>query len=152
SRHFVWLIPVSNLCVFVTLGLVGCGIALVWPRSGRWLCKRFICALLLLPAILVAFPRIYSLAWLAVALGAASRLVPIIERHDRGFPQFVICSFPVAAAIVAILGGSLWASDRLRQARECARPLPAGSPNVLLIVMDTVAAGHLGMHGYKRDT
>ena len=37
--------------------------------------------------------------------------------------------------------------------RESARPLPPpGSPNVLLIVMDTVAAGHLGMHGYSRAT
>ena len=37
SRHFVWLIPVSNVCVFSTLGLFGCGIALAWPRRGRWL-------------------------------------------------------------------------------------------------------------------
>ena len=33
------------------------------------------------------------------------------------------------------------------------RPLPPpGSPNVLLIVMDTVAAGHLSLHGYDRAT
>ncbi len=33
------------------------------------------------------------------------------------------------------------------------RPLPPqGSPNVLLIVLDTVAAGHLSLHGYDRAT
>ena len=43
--------------------------------------------------------------------------------------------------------------DQLRQRRESARPLPPpGSPNVLLVVMDTVAAGHLSLHGYGRDT
>ena len=32
-----------------------------------------------------------------------------------------------------------------------APPAPA-SPNVLLIVLDTVAANHLGLHGYGRPT
>ena len=40
SRHFVWLIPLSNLCVFLALGLFGCGVILVWPRRGRWLFTR----------------------------------------------------------------------------------------------------------------
>ena len=40
SRHFVWLIPLTNLCVFLALGLVGCGVILVWPRRGRWLFMR----------------------------------------------------------------------------------------------------------------
>ena len=43
--------------------------------------------------------------------------------------------------------------DRVRQGRESARPMPPpGSPNVLLVVMDTVAAGHLSLHGYGRPT
>ena len=33
------------------------------------------------------------------------------------------------------------------------RPLPSpGSPNVLLIVLDTVAADHLSLYGYERPT
>ena len=37
--------------------------------------------------------------------------------------------------------------------REEARPLPPpGSPNVLLIVLDTVGADHLSLHGYNRPT
>jgi arylsulfatase A-like enzyme len=153
SRHFVWLIPISNVCVFLTLGLLWCVIVLFLRRRGRWLIKRFFGALVLLPSILVAFPRIYGLAWLVVTLGAAAWIVPVIERHRRRFRRFVLCSFPAAAGIVAILGGSIWVSDRSLQARESARPLPPpGSPNVLLIVMDTVAAGHLGLHGYNRAT
>ena len=81
------------------------------------------------------------------------RLVPLIERDCRSFRRFILVSFPAAVAIVAILGASLWMGDRLKQVRESARSLPPpGSPNVLLIVMDTVAAGHLNLHGYNRAT
>ena len=34
SRHFVWLIPATNLGVFLLLGLLGWLVILVWPRHG----------------------------------------------------------------------------------------------------------------------
>ncbi len=153
SRHFVWMIPLLNLAIFLALGLVGCGLILVWPGRGRWLFVRGLAAIAVLPPVLVAFPRIYSLAWLIAALGLAVQLVPYIERGSRRFPRFVLVSFKAAIAVVAILGASLWVGDRIKQSRENARPLPPpGSPNVLLIVLDTVAAGHLSLHGYNRST
>ena len=153
SRHFVWLIPLSNVCVFLTLGFLGCGVVLIWPRRGRWLLARGLAAMAILPPILVAVPRIYSLAWLVVALGLAARFVPLVERNTRILRRLVVVSFPAAAVIVASLGASLALGDWTQCARECARPLPApGSPNVLLIVLDAVAAGHLSLHGYDRAT
>jgi arylsulfatase A-like enzyme len=153
SRHVAWLTPLANLGVFLSLGLLGCGVTAVWPRHGRWLCTRALAALAILPPLLVAFSRIYSLAWLIVALGIATRLVPLIARRSRGFRRFVVLSFLPVIAIVAILGASVWLGDRKKQASESARPFPPpGSPNVLLIVLDTVAAGHLSLHGYDRAT
>jgi arylsulfatase A-like enzyme len=153
SHHFIWLIPLSNLCIFLTLGFLACGLILVWPRRGHWLFARGLCALTLLPVLLVAFPQIYGMAWLVVALGAAARLVPLFECHRRILRRIVVVTLPAAAALVAILGALLWVGDRMKGAREGAQPLPPpGSPNVLLIVMDTVAAGHLGLHGYDRAT
>ena len=153
SRHFVWLIPLSNLGVFLALGLVGCLVILVWPSRGHWLVARGLGALALLPPLLGAVPQIYSLAWFVLALGLTAQLIPLIERRSRGFRRLVLVSFPVAVAVVAGLGASLWVTDRIKQAREDARPLPPpGSPNVLLIVLDTVAAGHLSLHGYERAT
>ncbi len=153
SRHFVWLIPVTNFCVFLAVGLVGCVAGLVARRRARWLLRRGLCALTLLPMVLVAFPRIYGLAWLVLALGVAAQLVPRFERNARGFRRCVTASFPFLVGIVATLGGSIWAGDRLKQSRESARPLPPlGSSNVLLIVLDTVAAGHLSLHGNERAT
>jgi arylsulfatase A-like enzyme len=153
SRHFVWMIPVSNVCVFVMLGALGCGIVLVWPRRGRWLFLRGLAAFVALPSILVAFPRIYSLAWFLVAIGLAARLVPAIERNRRIFRRFIVVSFLAAVAVLASLGAVIFVGDTIKQARENGRALPPpGSPNVLLVVMDTVAAGHLSLHGYNRVT
>ena len=153
SRHFIWLIPVTNVGVFVVFGLLGCVVFLTPWRQGRWLFWRLLCALSLLPTILVAVPQIFSLAWLVVALGVAVRLVPLFERHPVLFRRVVQVSFPFALAAVTLLWASLWVADRSRQSRSAAAPLPApASPNVLLIVMDTVAAGHLSLHGYNRAT
>ena len=50
SRHFVWLVPLVNLSVFLTVGLLGCTLIVVWPRHGRWLFTRVFGALLLPPS------------------------------------------------------------------------------------------------------
>ncbi len=103
--------------------------------------------------LLIAFPRIYTTAWLAVSLGVASRLVPHLESNPRRFRRFVQVSFPVALMTLLFLGASPWISDQIKQSRESARPLPPpGSPNILLIVLDTVAADHLNLYGYHRPT
>ncbi len=153
SRHFVWLIPLTNLCIFVALGFLGCGVILLWPSRGRWLVTRGLGAMTLLPCIFVAGPRIYSLASSVVALGLAVHLVPLFERDSRRFRRLAVISFLAAALVVANLGASIWVRDWTKQARENAHPLPPpGSPNVLLVVLDTVAAGHLSLHGYHRAT
>ena len=87
------------------------------------------------------------------AWGSRRALAPVLERH------------PVAIATT----GWRWASPRCwgwscsRRAGSSAaigssggargRPLPpAGPPNVLLIVLDTVRADHLSLYGYERPT
>ena len=106
SRHFVWLIPVTNLGVFLVLGLFGWIVGLAWPRRTGWLLSRFLCTIVLLPMLLIAFPRIYTTAWLAVSLGVASRLVPLLESNPRRFRRFVQVSFPVALMTLLFLGAS----------------------------------------------
>jgi arylsulfatase A-like enzyme len=153
SRHFIWMIPLVNLALVLTLGSLGCGVTWVWRVPGRRLLARVLGALVLLPAFLVALPRIYALAWFVVTLGMATPLVPLLERPSRGSRRVLLVSFAVATGMVAILAGSLWLGDLTKQRRENTRSLPPpGSPNVLLIVMDTVAAGHLGLYGYDRPT
>ncbi len=60
SRHFVWLAPLADIAIFLVLGLLGGAIAQAWPSRGRWLLTRVLGALVVLPSLLVAFPRIYD--------------------------------------------------------------------------------------------
>jgi arylsulfatase A-like enzyme len=153
SRNFIWLVPLSNLAVSLLLGFLGCALVLIWPHRGRWLYLRLTGALVFLPSLLVAFPRIYSLALLIVAVGLAARLVPMLERVRRGFRRIAAITLPAAAAIVALLGTSLWVRELSAERRENERSLPPpGSPNVLLVVLDTVAARHMSLYGYDRAT
>ncbi len=153
SRHFVWLLPTTDLCIFLILGVFGDLVSLVLRRRGPWLISRLLCALTLLPIFLVAFPQIYGLALFLVALGIAAQLVPMVERRAAPFRRIVRTSLPALVTALLILAAWPWAADRLAQRREQSRPLPPpGSPNVLLIVMDTVAAGHLGLYGHDRAT
>jgi arylsulfatase A-like enzyme len=153
DRHFVWVVPLANVAIFLVLGaLLALAARCGGPRS-RWLAPRLLGALCLTPALWAAFPRIYGLAAFLLALGAAARFVPAFARRGTAFRRLVCASFPVGAGIVAIIGGSLWLSDRRKAWREDAQALPPpGAPSVLLIVLDTVAASHLDLCGYPRPT
>jgi arylsulfatase A-like enzyme len=143
----------TDLLLFSALGLVGAVMTKRWPRLGGWLSPRVICALAVLPMLLVAGQRIYPLAWLILSLGIGSCLVPGLERHPTGSMRWLIASFPGLVAAVLVLAGWVFGGDWLKQWREAGRALPpVGSPNVLLIVLDTVRADRLSLYGYERPT
>jgi arylsulfatase A-like enzyme len=151
SRHFLWVIPMTNVCLFLGLGLTLCLVASVRPRLANWLAVRLLGALALLPSLLVAFPKIYGLAWLVILLGVATNVAPLLERRAAAFRRLARVSFPAAALLVLFLAACLWGGDRLKEWRERARPLPdVRSANVILIVLDAVAAGHMNLYGYGR--
>jgi arylsulfatase A-like enzyme len=153
SRHFVWLIPLTDLLIFLVPGLGLAGLSLVWPRRAGWLGSRLLCVLTFLGPFWAAFPRIYAPAGFLLIVGIAAQVVPILERHAGGFRRSLMVSFPLLAVVTPLLAASVWGADWLKQRSEAARPLPPpGSPNVLLIVLDTVAAEHLSLHGYNRPT
>jgi arylsulfatase A-like enzyme len=153
THHFVWMIPAVCLALFLVLGVALSVLARCGGRGGRRLAPRLLCAFTLLPPIWAAFPGILGPAGCLLAFGLATRLVPVLERHATGFRRTVTIGLPVAAGLVAISAASLWGSDRFKAWREDARPLPSPDrPNVILIVLDTVGADHLGLYGYDRPT
>jgi arylsulfatase A-like enzyme len=103
--------------------------------------------------LLIAFPRIYPGALLVLSLGIAVWLVPWFLPRTVNPRTFLLRSLPALLGSVLILAGSVVAGDWLKQRCEAARALPpAGSPNVLLIVLDTVRADRLSLYGYQRAT
>jgi arylsulfatase A-like enzyme len=152
TRHFIWLFPLADLLIFLLAGFIGVLVVIIWPASGRWWVVRMLGTLTFLPMLLVAVPQVYGVAWLAVAVGLSSRLVPAVEQRQAAFRRFAVYTAPVLLLVVLALAAAPWAADWIEQRRELGRPLPADAPNILLIVMDTVAARHLDLYGYARPT
>jgi arylsulfatase A-like enzyme len=153
SRHFLWLGPLSNLFFFAVIGAI-CAITVkLLPRAAVWFSLRLICALAALPMLMAAGPQIYPEAWFLVAFGIAVQIVPLVKLHSRAQCQRLAWSFVLMSGIVLLLAGYVLVGDWLKQHWEAGRPLrPANTPNVLLIVLDTVRADHLSPYGYERPT
>jgi arylsulfatase A-like enzyme len=153
SRHFVWVTPLANLVVFVALGVCLAALAWMWPRLGAWLSPRLLCALAILPMLLVANFQIYPEAWMLLSLGIGFRLVSWLARRPGNRWRYMIWSLPALLGLVVILAGSVYIGDWIKERREAGRALPPdGSPNVLFIVLDTVRADRLSLYGYARAT
>ena len=105
SRHFYWLIPVTNLLVFLLIGLLLAGFAAWFPRFGRWFALRWLAAMIVIPSVLLAAPEIHGLVWLVFAWGIAVQLVPFLERRSAGFRRGVAVSFAIMVGIVIGLAG-----------------------------------------------
>ena len=96
----------------------------------------------------VAVRTVYLEAWLLVAMGLAFRIAPVLERHPARWRRRLLSSVPVLLGLVVLQAGWIFGGDWIKQSREDGRPLPpADSPNVLLIVLDTVRADHLSLYG-----
>jgi arylsulfatase A-like enzyme len=82
TRHFVWLTPLVNLFAFLCVGLCLAGLAKVAPRLTTRLGPVLLCALALLPMLILVGPQIYPEARLLLALGMASWLAPwLVASH-----------------------------------------------------------------------
>jgi glucan phosphoethanolaminetransferase (alkaline phosphatase superfamily) len=153
SRQFVLLTPLANMLVFLVLGLFLAAMTSHWPRRVGWLCPRAFCAVTILPMLMVVVSQIFPEAWFILSLGIASQLVPWLERQPTNLRLLLAWSLLGLFGLDRILARSVFGRDWLGQRREAARSLPpADSPNVLLIVLDTVRAEHLSLYGYRRPT
>ena len=153
SSDFVWIIPATNLLLFLSLAVAAAVILVRSPGRGQRAIVRILCSLTVLPALLVGFPQVYGVAWLALTAGAAIRMAPIFESKASAVARCLRITVPVLVALLVIVAVTPAVRLWLRQRREMQQPFPrTGSPNVLFIVMDTVAADHLNLFGYGRPT
>ena len=153
SRHFPWLIPATDLLIFATVGILLSTLILCRRAVGISVSSITLSSLTLLVIVWTSVPEIHGVAGFVLAAGMATRLVPLLNRLATAVRRLVKFSLPFLALVLLSL--SVWdvAGDHLSRQRAETRPLPpAGAPNVLLIVLDTVAAEHLSLHGYARPT
>src|SRR5208337_4595710 len=114
---------------------------------------RILGTLTLLPAFMVGLPQIYPAALLLVTLGIVEQSISLVGRHGHRSWRIVRLGLPVMILLVVSLMSWSLLKETINSRRVSSRPMPPkDSPNVLLIVLDTVGADHLSLHGYRRPT
>jgi arylsulfatase A-like enzyme len=153
SRHFVWMIPLTYLILFL---LLGAGISVAWGRTPAFIKKlsaRLFGILTIWPALLVGIPQVYPAAWLLVSIGIVEQFILLLRRCGRQVGAIVGWSLAGMFAVVGFLLGWSFLAENPSLLERASRPRPPNdSPNILLIVLDTVGADHLSVYGYHRRT
>ena len=152
--RILWVTVALDLLLFVLIGLVTLTVVRLFrlrpPQS--------------FPVILFGFLTLFS--WLAVterirlvgtvflALGIGTVLGRWSARNPAGASKLFRRTFPFLLATAAILflgiEGTLYWRERAGLAGL--PKFPEGAPNVVVIVVDTLRADHLGSYGYARAT
>ncbi len=153
NRHAVWMITAADLMIFGAAGLVLAIAALVRLRWIHRLAAYGLCFLSVFSLVLT-FRGLTTIAYVIVASGVASRLARLTLTRATGFRRLVKLSLPVLALILAGLFGLEVGRELISERRTLAglsQP-PASAPNILFVVLDTVRAESLSLHGYSRET
>jgi arylsulfatase A-like enzyme len=141
---------VVDVCVQIVILLVALSVAFITRRKA-WSGALFAVGLfsfLVIPQLvkLVLPGSDERLRWFIGALGAF-QITRSVNRHlGRRFAAWMI-GVPALVALCTLSFGAMREHSML-----AALPKPPNSPNVILIVVDTLRADHLSLYGYNRDT
>jgi arylsulfatase A-like enzyme len=153
SQHFLWMVPLSDLLIYASVGLV----LALWLLTGRRARPRVVMGLFLfltLMSQLLLVRGLNLLTCLLISLGVALRTAGWFEKRlgqSRRLIQLGTALFLVALTGLAA-GSFCWERYARLRAETGKSPVPGRARNVLLIVLDTVRADHLSLYGYGRDT
>ena len=152
--EIVWISAVFDLVVFAAIGVILAGIALVFPRRANVRPAVFLFTTLMCFNWFGLTGRLLSYAVLSLAIGVAVVFIRWLGAREAAAVRFYRASVPWVAAlavlVLAAIQGALWLQERIATAR-----LPAASPNspnILVVLVDTLRADHLASYGYSRST
>ena len=152
SRDALWMIPAVDAGLFAAVGLVLLAIQ-VWVRV-PWNVAAGLFLGLGTGLVLLLVQRLHPAAAVLLAAGIgtqASRLVvKRITLARRLIHRSVIWLTALVGLIWLLMVG--WRAAGQRVSMHGHRGLPLGSPNVLLLILDTVRAADLSLYGYARPT
>lgn len=154
SPHVAWMAPLADLVIFSAASC--CLVLIVLLRPGLISLRTtvFVFALLGFLSLLFMVSWLHRYAALALAIGLAVQTSRVVGPRSREFYRIVQRTSVWMVALVLALAVLMFGWQKLSERREIAG-LPApevGSPNVLLIVLDTVRAQNLSLYGYSRPT
>ncbi|MGH9517881.1 MAG: sulfatase [Terriglobales bacterium] len=154
SKEIFWISPIVDLFFFLLIGFL---IAAVGRSFRRIPTARVLGSLL---AFLTAYDwlmltgHFYRRAALLFALGVAVAFSRWFRQHGSGVVTAWRRSAPWLLGALALVMVGIQGGKSISEAHAFSK-LPAaapGSPNILVIVVDTLRADHLSSYGYSRQT
>ncbi len=154
SEHVIWITPASYFVLFVVIGLLLLPLGRVWSKG------------LPLPVIAVPLATLAAwgpfctqpwLAWWTLVLicaGVGFQIARVATRRADGFVRLARRSLPWLIVLVVLAGIAIPTAKTVSESmiRAGLPDARQDTPNVLLIVLDTTRADHIGFCGYERDT
>jgi len=154
SRDQLWVTPLSYAIVFVVLGVLPAILHGLWPTRIRLTLVASAYAALSTLCVLLLFPRIATWAWVLVALGVGIQVLRALRSRDEVALTWSKRLAVGLGGLFALLGGgSYWIGERAeRLGMASLADAPAGAPNVLLLILDTVRASDMSVYGAGQPT
>jgi arylsulfatase A-like enzyme len=157
--YLTWMPAGGNLVVFLPVALVLLGLRQAWPRSWpRLITPRSASAVFAGLALLAALqPFVGLLGNLAVTLlvlGVGVQASRVLGARWPGFRRFLRPAVPALLGLLLVMAIGIEGRYRWLERRALAAlpTAPAGTPNVLLLILDTVRAENLSVYGYRLPT
>ncbi len=154
SVEILWISPIVNLLLFLVLGLVLATIGRLFPRIPTLRVALFLFSFMAIVDWAGLTGRVGPIAMLVLATGFGTvitgRLYPKSETVLSAAPRVVKLGIAATVFLLVAVEGGI----RLRE-QIATSHLPAASkssPNVLVILVDTLRADHLSSYGYGRPT
>ncbi len=146
----VWMAPLAELALFLIAGLLYLMAALPIQALRRPPAIHGAFGGLAALALLIQADALHPAATAVLAAGLGS----VLGRRTRPTAAPPVRTAAALAVAVVVAAAAVEGATRLAERRAEARTPapPAGRPNVLLLVLDTVRAWNLGLYGHGRPT
>jgi arylsulfatase A-like enzyme len=154
SAPIVWIAVIVDVLFFCLLGLLVLAAARLWSRVAAVPSLAFVLGMAATYDWLSVTGRLYRLPVLILAIGVGFASARWAKRHEKGFAHFCRGSAPWVVAMAVLVFAGIEGSQRWAEDAALAK-LPAataGTPNVIVLVVDTLRADHLSSYGYNRPT
>ena len=154
SPDTAWMAPLGYLLLFVPLALVIALPAAALARENALRLSALVFGTLGAFSILLLFPRLHQYASLALGLGIGMRLSASLGARATAWRPRLARTAAALGALVVILWGYQTGGRALheRRALSALGTAPAGAPNVLFLILDTVRASSMSLYGAPRPT
>ncbi|WP_254054053.1 sulfatase [Singulisphaera sp. GP187] len=153
NLHFMWMIPLADVAIFGTCGLLFGWLARRRPEFATKWAFLTMSAMLAL-ALLMRFDGLYMIARIVLSMGIAGSIGPWLEARALAFPRLTRWGLPLLGGGLIVLIAVDFTRVATAESRTLGR-LPAASPqapNVLFLVMDNVRAASASLNGHDRPT